>query len=212
MNSTHPRAGLEWLDWAQQLQAIAQNGLTFTENPYDVERFKQILAIASEIMASYTDADPLYVKDLFAQQTGYATPKIDTRGAIFQDGKVLLVLEREDQKWTLPGGWIDVGESPGEAVLREIYEESGYEARILKLAAVYDRNKHPHPPLIFHSYKLFFLCELTGGAAKPSIETDAVEFFPVDQLPELSLSRVVPAQILRLYEHAQHLDWPTEFD
>jgi ADP-ribose pyrophosphatase YjhB (NUDIX family) len=211
MNATH-RAGLEWLDWAQQLQAIAQNGLTFTENPYDVERFKQILAIASEIMATYTDADPIYVKDLFAQQTGYATPKIDTRGAIFQDDRVLLVLEREDQKWTLPGGWIDVGESPGEAVVREIYEESGYESRILKLAAVYDRNKHPHPPLIFHAYKLFFLCELTGGAPKPSIETDAVDFFPVNQLPELSLGRVVPAQILRLYEHAQHLDWPTEFD
>jgi ADP-ribose pyrophosphatase YjhB (NUDIX family) len=206
------QAGLQWLDWAQRLQAIAQNGLTYTENPYDVERFRQIQTVASEMMAAYTDADPLYVQDLFAQQKGYATPKIDTRGAVFQGDQVLLVLEREDQKWTLPGGWIDVGESPGAAVVREVYEESGYETRILKLAAVYDRNQHPHPPMLFHAYKLFFLCELTGGKATTSIETDAVDFFPVDQLPELSLGRVLPAQILRLYQHSQHLDWPTDFD
>jgi ADP-ribose pyrophosphatase YjhB (NUDIX family) len=204
--------GLAWLDWAQRLQAIAQNGLTFTENPYDVDRFQQIQALAAEMMAAYTDAEPTYVQDLFKQQQGYATPKIDTRGAIFQGDQVLLVLEREDQKWTLPGGWIDVGESPGAAVIREIYEEAGYETKILKLAAVYDRNKHPHPPMLFHAYKLFFICEITGGAAKPSIETDAVEFFPVHDLPELSLGRVIPSQILRLYEHAQNLDWPTEFD
>jgi ADP-ribose pyrophosphatase YjhB (NUDIX family) len=210
--SADHQAGLAWLNWAQRLQAIAQNGLTFTENPYDIDRFQQIQALAAEMMAAYTDADPRYVQDLFDQQKGYATPKIDTRGAIFQGDQVLLVLEREDQKWTLPGGWIDVGESPGEAVIREIYEESGYETKILKLAAVYDRNKHPHPPLIFHAYKLFFLCEILGGAPTPSIETDAVEFFPVHDLPELSLGRVVPSQILRLYEHAQHLDWPTEFD
>jgi ADP-ribose pyrophosphatase YjhB (NUDIX family) len=211
-NQIDSQAGLQWLGWAQRLQAIAQNGLTYTENPYDVERFQQIQAIASEMMATYTGADPAYVQDLFAQQKGYATPKIDTRGAVFQGDKVLLVLEREDQRWTLPGGWVDVGESPGDAVVREVYEESGYETRILKLAAVYDRNKHPHPPMLFHAYKLFFLCELTGGAAKTSIETDAVDFFPVDQLPELSLGRVVPAQIFRLYQHSQHLDWATDFD
>lgn len=206
------QTGLQWLNWAQRLQAVAQNGLTYTENPYDVERFKQILAIASEMMATYTDADPRYVYDLFMQQKGYATPKIDVRGAVFQDDKVLLVLEREDQKWTLPGGWVDVGEPPSEAVVREVYEESGYQTRVLKLAALYDRNKHPHPPLVFHAYKLFFLCELVGGIAATSIETDAVEFFPVNALPELSLGRVLPAQILRLYEHSKHLDWATEFD
>lgn len=205
-------AGLQWLNWAQRLQAIAQNGLTFTENPYDVERFKQIREVACEMMAAYTDADPADVLNLFAQEKGYATPKIDVRGAIFQADHVLLVLEREDQKWTLPGGWVDVGEPPSTAVIREIFEESGYESKILKLAAVYDRNKHPHPPLAFHAYKLFFLCEQTGGAPTPSIETDAAEFFPIHALPDLSLGRVVPAQILRLYEHAQHLDWATEFD
>lgn len=212
MSANENQAGLQWLAWAQRLQAIAQNGLTYTENPYDVDRFQQILGIASEMMATYTQADPTYVLDLFSRQQGYATPKIDARGAVFQDDKVLLVLEREDQKWTLPGGWIDVGEPPSEAVVREVYEESGYQTRVIKLAALYDRNKHPHPPLVFHGYKLFFLCELTGGAPTPSLETDAVDFFPVHALPELSLGRVLPAQILRLYEHSQHLDWATEFD
>lgn len=205
-------AGIQWLLWAQRLQAIAQNGLTFTENPYDVERFKQILDVASEMMTTYTDVEPAYVRDLFAQQTGYATPKVDARGAVFQEDRVLLVRERADGKWTLPGGWIDVGESPGEAVVREIHEESGYEARVLKLAALYDRNKHGHPPAPFHAYKLFFLCELTGGAPTTSYETTGVDFFPISDLPELSLTRVVPSQILRLYDHAQHLDWPTDFD
>lgn len=212
MSSNETQTGLEWLNWAQQLQAIAQNGLTYTENPYDVERFKQILAIASEMMARYTEADPIQVLDLFSREKGYATPKVDTRGAVFQGDQVLLVLEREDQKWTLPGGWVDVGESPREAVVREVYEESGYQTQVLKLAALYDRNKHPHPPLVFHAYKLFFICELVGGGPTPSIETDAVDFFPVHALPELSLGRVLPKQILRLYEHSKNLDWATEFD
>ncbi|WNZ25921.1 NUDIX hydrolase [Leptolyngbya sp. NK1-12] len=212
MTPPETQAGLQWLYWAQRLQAIAQNGLTFTENPYDVERFKQILTIASEMMAEYTDADPQSIYDLFAQQQGYATPKVDARGAVFQNDKVLLVLEREDQKWTLPGGWVDVGEPPSEAVVREVYEESGYQTRVIKLAALYDRNKHPHPPHQFHAYKLFFLCELIGGEPATSIETDAVDFFSVHALPELSLGRVLPDQILRLYEHWQHPEWATEFD
>lgn len=210
MTDTEP--GLQWLDWARRLQAIAQNGLTYTESSYDIDRYEQIRAIASEMMSAYTGSEPAYVQDLFAKEQGYTTPKIDARGAIFRDDQVLLVLERADQRWTLPGGWIDVGESPGEAVVREVYEESGYESRAIKLAMLHDRNKHPHPPGVFHTYKLFFLCELTGGSARPSNETDAVEFFPIQALPELSVGRVLASQILRLYEHAQNLDWATEFD
>ncbi len=206
------RTGLEWLEWGRRLQAIAQTGLTYTEGAYDRERYNQIMAIASEMMAAHTGANSVDVLDLFAKEKGYATPKVDVRGAVFQDDQVLLVLEREDQKWTLPGGWVDVGEPPGEAVVREVFEESGYETRVVKLGAIYDRNRHPHPPMVFHAYKLFFICELTGGSAQTSLETDAVEFFPVANLPELSLGRVVPAQILRMYEHWQHPEWATEFD
>jgi ADP-ribose pyrophosphatase YjhB (NUDIX family) len=209
---TNTEPGLQWLEWARRLQALAQNGLTYTESAYDIDRYQQICTIASEMMAAYSGSDPAYVQELFAKEKGYATPKVDARGAIFREGEVLLVLEHEDQRWTLPGGWIDVGESPGEAVVREVYEESGYETRVIKLAMLHDRNKHPHPPSVFHTYKLFFLCELVGGTAKPSYETDAVEFFPVDALPELSVGRVLASQILRLYEHSQNLDWATEFD
>lgn len=210
MTNTEP--GLQWLEWTRRLQSLAQNGLTYTESPYDIDRYQQIRTIASEMMAAYTGSEPAQVEGLFAGEKGYATPKVDARGAIFRDDHVLLVLEHEDQRWTLPGGWIDVGESPGEAVVREVYEESGYEAKVIKLAMLHDRNKHPHPPGPFHTYKLFFLCELTGGTAKPSYETDAVEFFPVQALPELSVGRVLASQILRLYEHSHNPDWPTEFD
>jgi len=202
----------KWLEWVKKLQAIAQNGLTYTENPFEVERYKSLSAIAVEIMASYSNVEPSYVADLFAREGGYATPKVDVRGAVFRGDTILLVREREDGCWTLPGGWADVGESPGEVVVREIYEESGYHTRATKLLAVYDRSKHGHPPLVHHVYKLFFQCELVSGSPSASIETDEVAFFCENEIPELSLGRVVPAQITRIFQHYRHPDWPTDFD
>ena len=201
-----------WLDWATRLQAIAQDALAYTTNPFDIERFKQVREIAVEMLAAETGADPEPVRALFADEVGYATPKIDVRAACFREGRILLVQEHRDGLWTLPGGWADVGDSPREAVEREVWEESGFRARAIKLVAVYDRRKHPHPPHIHHIWKLFFLCELTGGEPRTSIETDAVAFFAEDDLPPLSLPRVTPEQIHRLFEHQRHLDWPTEFD
>jgi len=125
---------------------------------------------------------------------------------------VLLVRERSDGKWTLPGGWVDINDSPSGAVVREVFEESGYRARAVKLAALVDKLRHPHPPGIHHIYKLFFLCELTGGAPAVSSETDAVDFFPVHALPELSTGRVLASQIERLYQHRLHPELPTDFD
>ena len=133
-------------------------------------------------------------------------------GGVFRDDQVLLVRERADGRWTLPGGWVDVNDAPSEAVAREIYEESGYRARAVKLAALIDKNRHPHPPGVHHIYKLFFLCELLGGDARASNETDAVEFFPVRDLPPLSLGRVLASQIERLYEHRLDPSLPTDFD
>ena len=202
----------KWLEWVKKLQAIAQNGLTYTENPFDVERYKSLSAIAVEIMASYSNVEPSYVADLFAREGGYATPKVDVRGAVFRGDTILLVREREDGCWTLPGGWADVGESPGEVVVREIYEEAGYHTRATKLLAVYDRSKHGHPPLVHHVYKLFFQCELVSGSPSASIETDEVAFFCENEIPELSLGRVVPDQITRIFQHYRHPDWPTDFD
>jgi len=202
----------KWLDWATRLQAIAQTGLTFAHDPYDVERYEALREIAAEMLSAGSDAELSYIRGLFAEQAGYATPKVDVRGAVFRDDAILLVKERSDGGWTLPGGWADVGDAPSLAVEREIAEESGYQARAVKLLAFYDRNQHGHPPYPFHAYKVFFLCELTGGAAQPSGETSEVGFFHEDALPELSLTRTVPSQIARLFEHYRHPEWPTDFD
>jgi ADP-ribose pyrophosphatase YjhB (NUDIX family) len=202
----------QWLAWVQQLQAIAQIGLTFATDAFDIERYHAIRDIAAEIAATYSQTPAEPIRHLFSQETGYATPKIDVRGAVFRDGNILLVQERRDSLWTLPGGWADVNDPPSVAVEREIFEESGYHTRAVKLLALYDRNKHGHPPSPFHVYKLFFACELLGGTPTPSLETTAVAFFPADALPALSLSRVTPAQIQRLFELSRHPEWPTEFD
>ncbi|MBF2004509.1 MAG: NUDIX hydrolase [Chlorogloeopsis fritschii C42_A2020_084] len=202
----------KWLEWAKQLQAIAQNGLTFSENPFDIERFQAIQAIAAEIIVTHTNAELNYILDLFARDVGYATPKVDVRGAVFRDEQILLVKERSDGCWTLPGGWADIGTSPSEAVVKEIYEESGYHSRAVKLVAVYDRDRQGHPPFPHYTYKLFFQCELLGGSPSPSIETEAVGFFPEDEIPELSVARVTATQITRLFEHYRHPDLSTDFD
>ncbi len=204
----------QWLTWAQQIQAIAQNGLTYSENPYDLERYQQLQAIAAEILTNYTGIDNARWLALWQGESGYATPKVDVRGAVFRDGKVLLVQERSDGGWTLPGGWADVGDSPATAVVREIREEAGFETEATKLLAVYDRDAphHGHPPLAHHVYKLFFRCEITGGAPSVSLETAAVAFFAREQIPTLSLTRVVPSQIERLFDHLDNPHLPTEFD
>jgi ADP-ribose pyrophosphatase YjhB (NUDIX family) len=202
----------QWLDWIKRLQAIAQTGLTYARDLYDIERYQQIREIAAEIAAGHSDGELAFIRGLFANQVGYATPKVDVRGAVFRDDMILLVKERSDGGWTLPGGWADVGDSPGDAVVREIAEESGYQTRAVKLLACYDRNKHGHPPYPFHAYKIFFLCELIGGAAMTNGETEAVEFFCEDALPELSLTRVMPTQITRLFAHYRHPEWPADFD
>lgn len=203
---------LRWLEWGKQLEAIAQNGLTHTEGIFDRERYKSLQIIASEILATYTNLEPSYLLDLFSQEVGYATPKVAVRGAIFRDDCLLFVREKSDGLWTIPGGWVDIGESPSEAVVREIFEESGYQTRAIKLLAVYDNHKHGHPPTLHHGYKLFVLCELLGGSPQANIETDQVEFFAESKIPELSLFRVTPSQIKRLFEHHRHPDLPTDFD
>lgn len=202
----------QWLTWVKELQAIAQNGLTYGRDPYDLERYAALRQIAAEIAVRYTEVPLPTLQGLFAQEKGYATPKVDVRGAVFRDDTILLVRERSDGLWTLPGGWVDVNDPPSVAVEREIREESGYTARAVKLMAVYDRNRHNHPPNPFHIYKLFFLCELQGGAPSHSTETDGVDFFRADQLPSLSTARVTAEQIARAFAHYHNPAWPTDFD
>ena len=203
-----------WLTWSQRLQALAQTGLTYAKDEFDVERYREIQQIAAEMMAAgFETGDPAAIQRLFLPDTGYATPKVDVRAAVFNhSGHLLLVREREDGCWSLPGGWADIGDAPSVAAVREVREESGYEVAARKLLMVYDRNLHGHPAIPYHAYKLFFLCELTGGTSTHSHETDGVDFFPENALPPLSLTRNTAAQIARLFEHARHPEWPTEFD
>jgi ADP-ribose pyrophosphatase YjhB (NUDIX family) len=190
----------QWLDWARRFQAIAQIGLAYCKDPYDRQRYEEIQRLAADIMANG------------AALPGYATPKIDIRTAIFDRDRILLVQEREDGLWTLPGGWADIGDSPSSVAIREVKEEAGYDITISKLAAVYDRDKHGHPPMPFHVYKLFFLGDLRGGSPTTSVETTAAEFFPEDQFPPLSISRVTPAQLKHMFAHSRNPAWPTSFD
>ncbi len=202
-----------WLTWAKRLAALAQDGLTYSDNEYEIDRYNQVRQIAAEMMAAGSDRDAKTLIELFSREQGYATPKVDVRGVAFRDDKILLVKEKIDGGWTLPGGWADPWQSPSEAVAREVFEESGFEVRVIKLAAVYDRSKHPHLPLMpFHLYKLFFLCEITGGTATESYETTGVEFFAEDSIPALSISRTLPFQIARMFEHHRNRDLPTDFD
>jgi ADP-ribose pyrophosphatase YjhB (NUDIX family) len=202
-----------WLDWARQLQAIAQTGLTYSRDPFDQQRYADVRRIAAEMMAAGAGLNAAErVLDLFSADSGYATPKIDVRSAVFSEGRLLLVREREDGCWTLPGGWADVGDWPSMTAIREVKEESGYDAAVTKLAAVYDRDRHEHPPIPFHAWKVFFICELRGGEPADSHETDGAAFFEEHAMPALSLTRVTPAQIAHMFAHYRHPEWPASFD
>lgn len=205
----HPR----WLRWAQRIQAIAQTGLTYGKDPYDIERYQELRTLAAEILAAQTRAPADAWMAALAAESGYPTPKVDVRAAVFDlQGRLLLVRERGEGLWALPGGWADGGSTPGEMVAREVWEESGYRVRPVKVVAVYDRDRHPHPPLYWPCYKLFLRCELIGGEPQESLETDGVGFFREENLPPLSTGRVTEAQLRRMFEHYRQPDLPTDFD
>lgn len=203
----------QWLIWSQHLQALAQNGLTYAVNPFDIERYQAVKDISAEILSTYTQIDTDVIQDIFNSQAGYTTPKIDVRGVIFKDDRIMLVRELSDGKWTLPGGWADVNDSPSEAVAREVREETGYVVEVSKLLAVYDQNMHGHPPYIFHLYKLFFRCKMIRKVENSNnIETGECNFFAKDNIPSLSLPRTSPEEIERMFYHHENPDMITDFD
>jgi len=201
-----------WLAIGRELKAIAQIGLTFSRDPYDRERYERIRELAAAVIAQGSGRDIPSLLEAFRVETGYATPKVDVRAAAFDAGKILLVREVSDGAWTLPGGWADVNETPAASAVREVAEESGFEAQAVKLAAVYDYRKRNRPQHLDSIYKLFFICELTGGSARASIETSEVAFFARDALPPLSVGRTTAAQIACMFRHAEEPGLPTEFD
>lgn len=190
----------KWLEWAKQIQAIAQTGLTYAKDVYDIERYEALRQLSVDILANYTWAGKERIRLAFAGETGYATPKTDIRAVVFQDGKILLVREKIDGAWALPGGWADIGLSPSEVAVKEVREESGYEVKPVRLLAVLDKKFHEHPPEPYHIYKLFIRCDIVGGQALSGVETSDVGFFAQDGLPELSVGRNTAAQIHAMFE------------
>ncbi|PGY04906.1 NUDIX hydrolase [Bacillus sp. AFS031507] len=202
----------KWLELAKQLQSIAQAGLTYSNDVYDLERFELIRNISVEMLSIHTDVSKTVIKDLFANETGYATPKVDIRSVVFKDNKILMVRENTDGDWSLPGGWGDIGLTPSEVAVKEVKEESGFEVKAIKLIGVLDKKCHPHPPSLYHVYKMFIQCEIIGGQPKEGIETSAVEFFAENELPSLSIARNTESQIKLAFKHLRNPQEPVYLD
>ncbi len=201
-----------WLTWARELQALGQTGLNFSLSDYDTERYQRLLHIAAEIIAHHSTLQESDALLSFQSQQGYATPKIDVRSAVIHDDKILLVRERSDGRWSLPGGWADVGNRPSQVAVRETKEESGYDVAVDRLVGVYDANRSGRPMELYHAFKLVFLSHLTGGSAKPSIETSEVNFFNWSSLPPLSSNRTNERHLVDIQTAFDHPDTPAVFD
>ncbi len=201
-----------WLLWAREIQAVSQTGLTYASSEYETQRYKRLTEIAAEIVQAHADLPQEGLFQDFISQPGYATPKVDVRGAVVRDGQVLLVQERVDERWCMPGGWADVGDLPSEMVVREVWEESGFHVVPRKVIGVYDANRSGRPLDLYHAYKLIFLCDLTGGEARPSDETLDARFFPFDDLPPLSLSRTHQRHLAEVEAHLHDPDRSAAFD
>lgn len=201
-----------WLRWAREIQAISQTGLAFSTNEYDTQRYTRLAGIAAEMIAANSEFPGEQVLSSFLGQLGYATPKADVRGAVLHQGKILLVQERSDERWCLPGGWADVGESASAMVIREVYEESGLTVKPYKLAGVFDGNRAQLPHELFHAYKMIFLCTIVAGEPQAGDETMAAGFFAFDALPPLSSNRTGPRHLAEVQAHMYDPQRPTAFD
>ncbi len=180
----------DWLNWVKELQFIAQAGLAYTRDDFDKERFERIREITAEMMSSTAGLPLEKVKDLFCNEQGFQTPKLDSRAAIFQDEKILLVKERNG-KWSLPGGWVDVLETIKTNTEKEVKEEAGLDVEAVRIIAVQDRNRHNHPPYAYNVCKIFMLCELKGGQFVPNLETLESGYFGLEELPPLATEKIM---------------------
>ena len=194
----------DWLQIAKEIQSIAQAGLTYTDNRFDIERYTRLREISIRILNEYTGTPIEKITKLFAGEEGYQTPKVDVRGVVFRNGRILMVKEVLDGKWTLPGGWADVGYSPFEVAAKEVFEEAGIKVKPVRLLAVFDKMKHSHPPDIYHVYKLFILCEDSDEIVKPGMETTAAEWFERNKIPQLSELRITHEQIETMFQFYDH--------
>jgi len=201
-----------WLDMAKRMQALAQSGLEYSDNKYDRDRYQQMRQLSLEIMHDFTELKMDKLVGAFASEHGYQTPKVDVRGVVFRGDQILMVRETIDGNWSLPGGWADVGLTPSEVAIKEVFEESGLEVVPERLLAVLDKKRHNHPPDMFHIYKIFILCRETGGELKGGMETSETGFFGPDKFPPLSVPRITTEQISLMYEYKSDPLKPSSFD
>src|SRR5512138_1726803 len=200
----------QWMDWAREIFSLSQAGLAYSQNPFDLERYKRLQEITAEMIASQSAIEKEAVLESFSMQAGYITPKVDVRGAVVRDGKILLIQERADGNWAMPGGWADLGNSPASVAEREVWEESGFRVKAEKVAVV-DANRI-EPFEFYHAYKLIFLCRLLGGEARTSYETLAVDFFDPQHLPPLSSYRTNEDMLKEVFAHVENPNRPAVFD
>ena len=202
----------KWLKWAIEIQSLAQSGLAYTDNAYDIERYKRLREISAEMIAEKTDLSVDKVTDLFCNETGYQTPKIDTRAVIFKDNKILLVHENNGT-WSLPGGWCDVLESVKSNTEKEVKEETGFNVKAIKIISIQDRNKHNKPIYAYGVCKIFVLCEIIDGEFIKNIETTEIKFFSFDKLPSnLAEEKTNKDQIMMCFKAYNDQNWQTQFD
>ena len=203
---------LSWIDWVVELQSIAQAGLHYSKDIYDIERFERIREITAEIISNQSDLPIEIVKHLFCNEYGYQTPKLDTRAAIFQNGKILLVKEKSTGTWCLPGGWVDVNESVKSNTVKEVKEEAGLDVLPTRIIAVQDRNKHNSPQYAYGICKIFVLCDIISGSFAPNNETSESGFFCIDELPLLGEEKNTSTQIRMCFDAYHDDDWVVLFD
>ncbi|HSO12420.1 MAG TPA: NUDIX hydrolase N-terminal domain-containing protein [Anaerolineales bacterium] len=201
----------KWIEWAREIFSLSQAGLTYSRNEFDIERYKRLQEITAEMIESQSDVSKESTLDSFSMQAGYATPKIDVRGAVVRDNKILLIQERTDGRWAMPGGWVDLGDAPASATEREVWEESGYRVKAEKVIAVIDANRL-EPMEFYHAFKIIFLCRLIDGEPRTSNETMAVDFFGLSGLPPLSIYRTNEDMLQEVFAHVKDPDRQTAFD
>lgn len=201
----------KWMDWAREIFSLSQAGLAYSKNEFDLARYKRLQEITAEMLESQSDLPKESVLESFSMQAGYATPKIDVRGAVVREGKILLIQERTDGKWAMPGGWADLGDAPASVAEREVWEESGYRVKAEKVVAVLDANRI-QPMEFYHAFKIIFLCRLMGGEPRTSNETSAVDFFDANELPPLSKYRTNEAMLREVFAHVKDPGRRTAFD
>ncbi|MDR1866096.1 MAG: NUDIX hydrolase [Bacteroidales bacterium] len=201
------------LHLGRRVNALAEIGLTYSSDPYDVERYGELRSIGRQIMGLLAGKEPGEMEPLFLNEKEYKTPQVDIRAVVFDDERrLLLVREAADGKWSLPGGWADVGLTPSEVAAKEVREETGMEVEPQRLIAVFDKKCHPHPPHLHYAYKIFIGCGLLGGKPQPAFDTLEVGFFPENGMPELSEERVTPQQVSLMFEFLRNPDKQAMFD